>query len=489
MTPSAKSKSVEIDPIKYNGSVVNFRAWMDTFLSRGGLVMLQPSISQEEITKRAFSDQKGGDILNFTDYYPRLITRYSEIDQSPSREVWYVTKFDPITDEKIKPLKRWATILAVETFGQTTVDFLDGIYFRLREPNGLVTDYAHANFIGDDFSNYANYIKGEWQKNYSQTELNTQEQVEVNSVPKVEKTVFMSYRRKDISWALAVYQYLTNHGYDVFFDFTSIPSGDFEQIIISSIKSRAHFLVILTPSALDRCTESEDWFRREIETALEEKRNIIPVFCDGFSFEVPSVSKNLFGQLVTLKKYNGLEVPASYFEAAMERLRNQYLNVSLDGVLHPVSEKVQKVTEAQKTAANNALLRQKEEGFTESSKVELISKDGIPAIQEFMIRSGDFFGRPKRIRQAAATEIEKLSVKLQLSELLEFANSNNSGERVACGIALREKLKLTPSLSEDSRVQDSLGKLLIDPESFVRYRALRAVSINNTLVTFFMDDM
>ncbi len=35
----------------------------------------------------------------------------------------------------------------------------------------------------------------------------------------VEKTVFISYRRKDISWALAVYQYLTSHGYDVFFDY------------------------------------------------------------------------------------------------------------------------------------------------------------------------------------------------------------------------------------------------------------------------------
>jgi hypothetical protein len=36
----------------------------------------------------------------------------------------------------------------------------------------------------------------------------------------VEKTVFISYRRKDISWALAVYQYLTSQKYDVFFDYS-----------------------------------------------------------------------------------------------------------------------------------------------------------------------------------------------------------------------------------------------------------------------------
>jgi hypothetical protein len=54
----------------------------------------------------------------------------------------------------------------------------------------------------------------------------------------VEMTVFISYRRKDVSWALAVYQDLTYQGYDVFFDYTSIPSGDFDQIIISNIKAR-----------------------------------------------------------------------------------------------------------------------------------------------------------------------------------------------------------------------------------------------------------
>ena len=59
---------------------------------------------------------------------------------------------------------------------------------------------------------------------------------------KIEKTVFISYRRKDISWALAVYQYLTAQKYDVFFDYTHIPSGDFEQIILSNIRARAHFV-------------------------------------------------------------------------------------------------------------------------------------------------------------------------------------------------------------------------------------------------------
>ena len=74
----------------------------------------------------------------------------------------------------------------------------------------------------------------------------------------IEKTVFISYRRKDVSWALLIYKYLAENGFDVFFDYTSIASGDFEQIIIGNIKARAHFLVILTPSALDRCNQPGD---------------------------------------------------------------------------------------------------------------------------------------------------------------------------------------------------------------------------------------
>jgi hypothetical protein len=45
---------------------------------------------------------------------------------------------------------------------------------------------------------------------------------------RVEKTVFISYRRTNVPWALAIFQNLTQFGYDVFFDFSGVNSGDFE---------------------------------------------------------------------------------------------------------------------------------------------------------------------------------------------------------------------------------------------------------------------
>jgi tetratricopeptide (TPR) repeat protein len=171
---------------------------------------------------------------------------------------------------------------------------------------------------------------------------------------RVEKTVFISYRRTNMPWALAIYQNLTAYGYDVFFDYESIASGDFEQIILGNIRARAHFLVVLTPSALERCDNPDDWLRREIETALDEKRNIVPLFLEGFDFGSPAIAKHLTGKLANLKKYNGLVIPAGFFDEAMTRIREKFLNVALDAVIHPVSDTVQNATEKQKLAASKA---------------------------------------------------------------------------------------------------------------------------------------
>lgn len=172
---------------------------------------------------------------------------------------------------------------------------------------------------------------------------------------RVEKTVFISYRRTDVYTALAVYENLKNQGYDVFFDYTSISSGDFEQTITGNIKARAHFLLILTPTALDRCSEPGDWLRREIEIAIDEKRNIVPLFFKGFGFGTPSVSEKLTGKLRNLSRYNGLNVHEDYFQGAMQRLCTQFLNIPLDTVLHPVSTDMLKAAIGEQVAADKAL--------------------------------------------------------------------------------------------------------------------------------------
>ena len=132
---------------------------------------------------------------------------------------------------------------------------------------------------------------------------------------RTEKTVFISYRRADEPWALAVFENLTQHGYDVFIDYDGIASGSFATVILENIRARAHFLVLLTPTALERCRDPKDWMRREIEAALDSQRNIVPLMLAGFDFGTPATASQLTGKLAALKEYNGLEIPKGLFSA------------------------------------------------------------------------------------------------------------------------------------------------------------------------------
>jgi hypothetical protein len=144
------------------------------------------------------------------------------------------------------------------------------------------------------------------------------------------KRVFISYRRSS-SWqiARAIFNDLRQHGFDVFMDVESIPSGHFEHIIMNQIAARAHFIVILNAAALERCHEPGDWLRREIEQAIAIKRNVVPLLVDGFDFK--DAAPHLTGNLAELPRYNALNVPSDYFDEAMIRLRQRFLKQPVQG--------------------------------------------------------------------------------------------------------------------------------------------------------------
>ncbi|MGI8959401.1 MAG: hypothetical protein ACR2IV_06530 [Bryobacteraceae bacterium] len=75
---------------------------------------------------------------------------------------------------------------------------------------------------------------------------------------------------------------------------------------------------------------------------------------EGFHFGTPAIDSQLIGRLAALKHYNGLVISLEYFSAAMDRLRDKYLNVPLDAVLHPASVSAQRAATEQKAAAETA---------------------------------------------------------------------------------------------------------------------------------------
>lgn len=87
-----------------------------------------------------------------------------------------------------------------------------------------------------------------------------------------------------------VYSLLKVHlqlrGFSVYIDVERLEAGKFDNNLLASIKQAKHFILVLTPNALDRCIgdgECKDWVHREVVQALESKCNIIPIL-DNFQW-------------------------------------------------------------------------------------------------------------------------------------------------------------------------------------------------------------
>lgn len=96
--------------------------------------------------------------------------------------------------------------------------------------------------------------------------------------------IFISYRRKGAGAGVAgeLQAKLENLGYKVFLDVDEIGSGQFPDQIEKAIASCRDFIFVLSPGALDRCSDKEDWVRREIIQAQSQDKNIIGVGLPGF---------------------------------------------------------------------------------------------------------------------------------------------------------------------------------------------------------------
>ncbi|GBN10412.1 Sterile alpha and TIR motif-containing protein 1 [Araneus ventricosus] len=102
--------------------------------------------------------------------------------------------------------------------------------------------------------------------------------------------VFVSYRRSNGSQLASLLKvHLQLRGFSVFIDVERLEAGKFDNNLLNSIRQAKHFLLVLTPNALDRCmndTECKDWVHKEIVEALQSQCNIIPIL-DNFQWPEP----------------------------------------------------------------------------------------------------------------------------------------------------------------------------------------------------------
>ena len=129
--------------------------------------------------------------------------------------------------------------------------------------------------------------------------------------------VFISYRRNGGEHtARMIRDRLSDLGYKVFFDVESLRSGNFNTKLYSVIDECSDFILVLSPNALDRCSDEKDWVRCEVEYALSKDKNIVPILLRDFKFdtELPETMK-------TLPQLNGIEASSEFFDAFINKLQ------------------------------------------------------------------------------------------------------------------------------------------------------------------------
>lgn len=141
-------------------------------------------------------------------------------------------------------------------------------------------------------------------------------------MPQHKYDIFISYRRDGgIDSAVALQSTLKHMHYRVFLDVDSMHTGRFDTTLLERIKECQDFLLILSPGALTRCKDENDWVRREIEYAISLKKNIIPIICDGGGV-AERLNAELPESLASLPLYNVLEMNLVQLQAMTDLLRS-----------------------------------------------------------------------------------------------------------------------------------------------------------------------
>ena len=132
----------------------------------------------------------------------------------------------------------------------------------------------------------------------------------------------MIYNRRDGGEMAALHlaQELKQRKYDVFFDRGDPYASRFDETLWDNIRSCKDFILVLTPHALDRCENEVDWVRFEIEEALRNGKNIVPVVMSGFEFP-----ENLPESIDEIRHINALVFSMDFFKESIERLCSHFL--------------------------------------------------------------------------------------------------------------------------------------------------------------------
>lgn len=140
--------------------------------------------------------------------------------------------------------------------------------------------------------------------------------------------IFISYRRDGgLDFARSIAYYLRIEGFQCFFDQRELKTGQFNQQIYGAIENSKYFLSVITPGALDRCADPDDWVRKEIEHAIQEGVQIIPVAVRGEKLSFPESLPESLSMLKTAQA-SFIDRETDFEETIVKMVREQLKDIN-----------------------------------------------------------------------------------------------------------------------------------------------------------------
>lgn len=132
-----------------------------------------------------------------------------------------------------------------------------------------------------------------------------------------ENDVFISYRRDGGGTvARLLYEVFKAKGIRCFMDAETLGEGNFGQSITQHLENAENFVFIVSPGVFDRCSDPNDWVRKEIEGALQKDIKIIPVFVNGVTGFPPVLPE----AIATIAGINAFTLSHEHFDAELDKM-------------------------------------------------------------------------------------------------------------------------------------------------------------------------
>jgi len=131
---------------------------------------------------------------------------------------------------------------------------------------------------------------------------------------------FISYRRENgFLMAQVIHDRLEEKGLRCFLDLEELRSGQFDEKIYVAIQEAHSFILILPKNALNRCSNGDDWVRKEILAAVKYNKTIIPVMYDGFKWP-RKWDERIPPEIRRLENTNGVSGTQEYLSAMIDKI-------------------------------------------------------------------------------------------------------------------------------------------------------------------------